>query len=225
MSHNISKFAYTYSMHIIRKIFGNRIVKLILKLAVTALALYFVFTRISFSEVIDLLLSSNIVYLLIALLLFALSKLIAAYRLNIFFRNIEIGISNAYNIKLYLLGMFYNLFLPGGIGGDGYKIYILNKRFNVKAGKIFWAILLDRVVGILALFCLMVLFSYKVPYPDIYKYFAWILIPLGIVSFYIFIKRLFKHFSTIVLKTLFLFFLCAAFSIGMCRFYTNGNRD
>jgi len=26
--------------------------------------------------------------------------------------------------------MFYNLFLPGGIGGDGYKIYLLNKLSN-----------------------------------------------------------------------------------------------
>ncbi len=190
-------------MHFIRKIFSNRFVKLIFKLAITAIALYFVFTKIKFSEVFDLLVSSNIVLLLIALFLFALSKLIAAYRLNVFFRNIEINISSAYNIKLYLLGMFYNLFLPGGIGGDGYKIYLLNRRFDVKAAKIFWAILLDRLVGILALFCLLVIISYKIPYPVIYKYFVWILIPLGIVSFYIFTKRLFKHLSGIVFKTLF----------------------
>jgi len=205
-------------MKSIKKIFLNRFVKLIVKLAITAAALYFVFTKIKFADVFDLLATSNILLLGIALILFAISKLIAAYRLNIFFRKIQVNISSAYNIKLYLLGMFYNLFLPGGIGGDAYKIYLLNKRFEVKTGKIFWAILLDRVVGILALFCLMVLFSYKISYPEMYKYFTWLLIPLGILSFYIFIRKLFNHFTKIIFKTLFYSFfvqlfqlICAAF--------------
>jgi hypothetical protein len=29
-----------------------------------------------------------------------------------------------YNLRLYFLGLFYNVLLPGGIGGDGYKIFM-----------------------------------------------------------------------------------------------------
>lgn len=185
-----------------KKIISNSYVRLAFKILITVVALYFVFQKISIKDVTQLFATSNILYLFIALLFFIISKLIASFRLNLFFRKIDICISNAYNIKLYLLGMFYNLFLPGGVGGDGYKIFILNKRFKVKVKNLFWAVLFDRVVGILALFCLLVIFSYAIPYPLNYKYFTWLLIPLAIISFYIFNKKLFSHFKPIVLKTL-----------------------
>jgi hypothetical protein len=138
----------------------------------------------------------------VALIFFVLSKLISAFRLNQFIKKIGIDISDKFNIKLYLLGMFYNLFLPGGIGGDGYKIYLLNKRFDVKAKQIFWAILLDRVMGLLALFCLAAGLAMFIPIPEVYKNFVWILIPLGIAAFYFFISLWFSYFKSIFVKTL-----------------------
>lgn len=134
---------------------------------------------------------------------FTVSKLIAAFRLNYFFRSIGISLPEKKNIRLYLLGMFYNLFLPGGVGGDGYKIYILNKQSGTKVGKLFWAVLLDRVIGILALFCLLVVFSYFIPFPVVYKYFTWLLIPLAILSFYFVVRGFFGDFTSIVPRTLF----------------------
>ncbi len=47
--------------------------------------------------------------------------------------------------------MFYNLFLPGGIGGDGYKIYLLQKNYQTGTKKIFGAVLADRISGMVAL--------------------------------------------------------------------------
>ncbi|MBE9491979.1 MAG: flippase-like domain-containing protein [Bacteroidetes bacterium] len=186
-----------------KKIKINRYIKLFLKLAITGIALYFVFNKIKLIDVIQIFESSNLFFLFLALICFVLSKLIASYRLNHFFRSINIQIPSSYNIKLYLLGMFYNLFLPGGIGGDGYKIYLLNKRFKVKVKRLFWALFLDRLVGILILFCLMVLLSNFLPYPIQYKYFTWILIPLSIVVFYLVIRKLFSHFTSIIFLTIF----------------------
>ena len=190
-------------MYVLKKIKINRYIKLFLKFAITCIALYFVFNKIKLIDVIQLFESSNLFFLFLALLCFILSKLIASYRLNHFFRSINIQISSSYNIKLYLLGMFYNLFLPGGIGGDGYKIYLLNKRFKVKVKRLFWALLLDRLVGILVLFCLMVLLSNFLPYPVQYKYFTWILIPLSIMVFYLVIRKYFLHFTGIMFLTIF----------------------
>jgi len=55
------------------------------------------------------------------------------------------------NRQLYWLGMFYNLFLPGGIGGDAYKIIWLKKASPtvpaIETGK---AVLLDRLSGMMA---------------------------------------------------------------------------
>ena len=189
------------------KIRINKYIKLFFKLAFTVGALYFVFTKINFHDVLSLYRSSNFIVLIGALLVFAFSKAIAAFRLNQFLKCIFVNISEKSNLRLYLLGMFYNLFLPGGIGGDGYKIYLLNKKFSVKVKKIFSAILLDRISGVLALFCLAVILSYFIYYPVIYKYFTWFLVPLSILIFYLIIKYFFKDYLNIFFKTNFQSFI------------------
>jgi uncharacterized membrane protein YbhN (UPF0104 family) len=173
-------------------------IKIILSLGILGFVLY----KIDLQQLADVFKRTNFFYLFVALLFFALSKFISAFRLNRFLTSVGINISDKFNIKLYLLGMFYNLFLPGGIGGDGYKIYLLNKRSDIKAKKIFWAILLDRVMGLLALFCLAAGLAIFIPIPEVYKYYVWILIPLGIVAYFIFIRYWFSYFQPIFFKTL-----------------------
>jgi len=197
----------------LKKIRINKYLKLFLKIAITVLALYFVFNKISIGQITQLISRSYWPYILVGLLFFILSKLIAAFRLNYFFRSTGLRIAEKRNIRLYLLGMFYNLFLPGGIGGDGYKIYLLNKQEGVKVGKLFWAILLDRVIGILALFCLLVGFSYFIPYPAVYKYFTWLLAPLAVLVFYLVVRRFFNDFSPIIFRTLFFSFFVQGFQL------------
>lgn len=94
-------------------------------------------------------------WLLLAAALFTLSKLISSVRLNTFFRAVGIQLTERYNLRLYWLGMFYNLFLPGGIGGDGYKVYLLGREFPGRRGVIFRALLLDRLSGMVALLVLL----------------------------------------------------------------------
>ena len=64
--------------------------------------------------------------------------------------------------------MFYNLFLPGGIGGDGYKVYLL-KKWNQSGSlkKIVSAALLDRVNGMIALVFLAIIL---LPHTSIYYF-------------------------------------------------------
>jgi uncharacterized membrane protein YbhN (UPF0104 family) len=175
--------------------------KLFLKLAVTTAALYYVFHKIDVKELWQTAQQSNVLLLLASLAMFVASKAVSSVRLNRYIKSVGINLTELYNLKLYLLGMYYNLFLPGGIGGDGYKIYLLNKKYDVKTSKIFWAVMLDRVIGVLALFCMAVLLSYFIVYPIIYKYFTWILIPLSIgVSYWVY-KRFFKDFAKIFFKT------------------------
>ena len=129
----------------------NKSIKLVLKLAITVAALYIVFRNIDIREVLALFGRSNPWWLLLALAAFVLSQVLSSFRLNQFLRKVEINISERANFRLYLLGMFYNLFLPGGIGGDGYKIYLLNKTYKVKVGKLLWALIMDRLSGLVAL--------------------------------------------------------------------------
>ena len=52
---------------------------------------------------------------------------------------------------LFLIGMFYNQFLPGGTGGDIMKSYLLLKETPDKATGALLAVVFDRLVGLVAL--------------------------------------------------------------------------
>lgn len=173
-------------------------VQLILKLILTVVAIFFVLRNIDMQQVAETFRQSRIGLVFLAGLFFILSKWVSAIRCNRYFRSIDIKLSSLFNLKLYLLGMFYNLFLPGGIGGDGYKIYFLNKRFNAKTRSIFWAVLLDRVIGVLILFCLAVLFVNFIDLPGKWINLLWILIPLSVVSTWFIYRRFFPDFSGIL---------------------------
>jgi len=129
-----------------------------LKLVLTGLALYLVFRKIDTDQLWEITKTIHWLWLVPAILFFMLSKLFTAFRLNLYFKNIQLYISEKLNIQLYLVGMFYNLFLPGGIGGDGYKIYLLNKHYNAPVKSLVQTSLLDRLGGLVAIvFLLLVL--------------------------------------------------------------------
>lgn len=127
------------------------LVKLLIKMAVTVLCIWYVSGKIDFGKAGAALQEAKWTYLLLALLAFIFSKVIAAYRLNIYFRNIGIQLPEQTNLRLYWLGMFYNLFLPGSIGGDAYKVLLLKKELNAPYKKTTAAVLLDRFSGLLGL--------------------------------------------------------------------------
>ncbi|MCK4880071.1 MAG: flippase-like domain-containing protein [Bacteroidales bacterium] len=168
-------------------------VKVLIKLAITVAALWYVFARIDLQQLIGTIGQSNFFYLAGALLLFVLSKMISSVRLNRYLGSIGIHISERTNMKLYLLGMYYNLFLPGGIGGDGYKIYLLNRKYEVSTRRIFWAVMMDRIIGVVALFCMAVILFCFIPGMGTYAWYTWMLIPLSISITYLVFRRFFPY--------------------------------
>lgn len=168
-------------------------VKVLIKLAITVAALWYVFAKIELQQVIGTIGQSNLFYLAGALLLFVLSKMVSSVRLNRYLGSTGIHISEKANMKLYLLGMYYNLFLPGGIGGDGYKIYLLNRRYDVATRQIFWAVMMDRIIGVVALFCMAVVLFCFVPGMGAYAWYIWMLIPLSISITYLVFRRFFPY--------------------------------
>lgn len=126
-------------------------IKLFIKLAITALCFWYISTKIEVGQLWQALLDADFIYLVIALILLIVSKIFSAFRLNIYFRNIGLSIPEWVNAKLYWLGMFYNLFLPGAISGDAYKVILLKKKVNAPYRKTSAAVLLDRFSGLLSI--------------------------------------------------------------------------
>lgn len=192
-------------------------VKLTLKLLITGAGLYYVSTKIDFDAVWRVVKTSQVKFLLVALFFFAASKLIAAVRLNYYYKHIGVDISERVNVRLYLLGMFYNLFLPGGIGGDGYKIYKLNKASDVPLKKIATATLLDRVSGLAAIAINAGLVSLYLKIPDWVQW-VWLLIPLTIVGYALGLRFVFRSYFKLYVPSLLLAWVVQTAQLVCCIF-------
>ena len=177
---------------------------LLLKIAVTAVCLWYVSGKIDFAKAGAGLRKADWFYLFLALIAFTISKLVAAIRLNIYFRNINIHLSAWKNIKLYWLGMFYNLFLPGSISGDAYKVIILGRNYNSSYKKTTTAVLLDRFSGLLGLGLILAIYSILV----IHKVFYMAIIVTGaiaaVIALYFTVKYWLRDFKDSFIPTLLL---------------------
>lgn len=172
----------------------TRFLKLLLKIAVTIACLWYVSTRISFNDIQAVLSHADWAFLLLSLAIFAIAKAIASCRLNINFRNIGLRIPEADNLRLFWLGMFYNLFLPGSITGDAYKVILLSRRFKAPYKKTTAALLLDRFSGLLGLGILAAAYSYFALNNNVYALVLSIGAVAAVFVFYFIIRRFFPDF-------------------------------
>jgi uncharacterized membrane protein YbhN (UPF0104 family) len=191
----------------------GKLLKLFLKIAVTAVCLWYVSGKIDFAKAGVALKNANWFYLFFALIAFILSKLVSAIRLNIYFNNINIHLSAWQNIKLYWLGMYYNLFLPGSISGDAYKVILMTKKYNVPYKKTTAAVLLDRFSGLLGLGLILVVYGFVVLKSNLYIAVIAGGVILSITVFYFIIKTWFKDFISSFLLTLILGIIVQALQV------------
>ena len=112
-----------------------KVLKLLLKIAVTIVCFWYISRKIDFTKAKDAIMQADWWWLFFSIAAFAFSKFLASFRLNIYFKNIGIHLTQKQNLKLYWLGMFYNLFLPGAISGDAYKVILLTRKYDVSYKK------------------------------------------------------------------------------------------
>lgn len=171
-----------------------RISKLLGKIGVTIICFWYISKKIDFSQALSALSKASWQYLLVALIFFILSKVLSAFRLNINFQNIGLRLPPLINLRLYWLGMFYNLFLPGAISGDAYKIIRLKRRYNSDYRKVSAAVLLDRFSGVMALAVILGAYGYLVLDKKIFQI---AILSAGMISllvFYLLVRYFLKDF-------------------------------
>tara|TARA_R110000796_G_scaffold252631_1_gene389170 strand:- start:51028 stop:51894 length:867 start_codon:yes stop_codon:yes gene_type:complete len=175
-----------------------------LKICISVVLLYFVFTKINFNDVLYTLKKTHPIYLFIAIVFFVLSKIIASFRINLYFHQLHVYLTQLSNLKLYILGMFYNLFLPGGIGGDAFKGYIIKKQFTVDTKKVVAVIILDRLSGLLLLFiyaCILIAFLDLNIISNIGVYVTFIIL-LSVLVFWYLNKKFFSYVLNVFWKSI-----------------------
>jgi uncharacterized membrane protein YbhN (UPF0104 family) len=129
-------------------------IKTLLKLLFVATALFLVFKKIDIKSTLELMERINPWIFGLAILSSLISFIISSLRSNYYFASFGLKISYKYMLFLYFIGAFFNLALPGGIGGDVYKIYHIHRRFDFPKLKAFRVTLYERVNGFFVL-CLI----------------------------------------------------------------------
>lgn len=195
--------------------------KLFLKITISFLCLWYISYKIDWQKSLAIITSAKWLWVLAAILFFIFSKIVSALRLNIYFRNMQLLFPEINNIKLYWLGMFYNLFLPGGIGGDAYKVLLLKKKFNVSTRLLSAAVLLDRISGIAGLAIIAAVYFCIFRQGDGFGLAILFSIVPGILIYYFIVKKLFPTFLSGFWPTLWLGLLVQALQVICVYFILN----
>jgi len=129
----------------------KRILLTILQLSVTVAMLWWVFhDPAQRAKMWEALQKANYWWVAGGIIAYITVEASAALRWQILLRVQKINLSIPRVSGLFIIGMFFNQFLPGGTGGDIIKSYLLLKETDKKAGGLL-AVVFDRLIGLVAL--------------------------------------------------------------------------
>lgn len=129
----------------------------VLKYAIAIGLLCFALSRVDRSEVLHSIKSLSPVSVLFAFLFVNLAQAVSSLRMGFYFHTYGLELKKLYSLMLYYVGMFYNNVLPGGIGGDGYKVIVVNRAKHFPAKKAIKLLISERANGLAALLMLLLL--------------------------------------------------------------------
>jgi glycosyltransferase 2 family protein len=134
-----------------KRINVKRLLLWALRLCVTVSILYYLFTKIPFSEVVASIISAKAGYVLIGFLIWVSIRYIAACRMKLLTDKQGISLSVLQILGISFSTIFYGLFLPGGyLTGGLVRWHKLSKPDN-KSAEAVAAIIFDNIIDVTTL--------------------------------------------------------------------------
>lgn len=128
--------------------------KLAVKIVISIVLLAFLLHYTGFEDTLKKLSQANLWYIPVGVVMYLLCQLISAYRWKFLSAALDFRLSLREFYDYYLIGMFFNLFLPGAIGGDMLRMVYLAKSAQRKKREALLTLLAERGVGLVALLLL-----------------------------------------------------------------------
>ena len=157
----------------------------IFQIIVTVFFIYYTLSKIGLNKILEVIKSADLLFILFASIVYFLAQIISSERLWFILKENNLIISSKENIKLYMVGIFYNFFIPGGVGGDAYKGVLMNKKFQWGLKKIYKLLILDRLIGFGVIICLILVFSGFILDLKFISEFKFVLAPLYTLLFFV----------------------------------------
>ena len=128
------------------------------KLLVSGGLLAYFLSRIHIERFFNTFAAANFSYIALALAVYLVAQGVSAMRWTVLARPIGIETPFADMVRYYLIGMFFNLFAPGTVGGDVSRVYYLVRDEEAHASgravttvHAAMSVLMDRAIGMVVL--------------------------------------------------------------------------
>ena len=157
----------------------------IFQIIVTVFFIYYTLSKIGLHKILEVVKNADLLFILFASIMYFFSQIISSERLWFILKENNLIISSKENIKLYMVGIFYNFFIPGGVGGDAYKGVLMNNKFQWSLKKIYKLLILDRLIGFGVIICLILVFSGFILDLKFISEFKFVLAPLYTLLFFV----------------------------------------
>ncbi len=134
------------------KHFLGVLLKVVISVGLVALFFY----QVNWQDILSTAQTARGEFLFLAVCMFVLSNLLGAVQWQALLQLQEIILPFRQVVTLYFVGVFFNNFMVGNVGGDAVRVYDL-KRLTGKGVSGFAATFLDRFIGLFTLSCFSVL--------------------------------------------------------------------
>lgn len=138
----------------------NNAISLIIKITVSALLVYFIVTRFSVTSIIETIKRVDAKLFLSVLFLWGAGNVLMFTRWYIILKYLEVPVGVLHASRCYMMGLFFNFFMPTAVGGDFLKAYYVDtssERSSFK--KRLFSVFLDRYLGLIVLLGMGSVFS------------------------------------------------------------------
>ncbi len=129
---------------------GSELVRALLKALVSAVLIYWLLRRIGLDSILFYFKQASWPWFAGSLAVFVLSNFFGAWQWHLMLANRGIDLTLGHSVWLYHIGLFFNNFLLGNVGGDAFRIYDI-RRLSNRTDAAFSTVFLDRFVGFFAL--------------------------------------------------------------------------
>ena len=141
----------------------------LLRMAISVVLLIVLLLRIDAKQALEVLRLGNPLQFLAAFAVYLVGVGVRAYRWQAFLKAQGVLVSLRKLTSLYLVGAFFNMFLPTGVGGDVVRMMELS-RDGVDGTSSVSTVIADRVSGLLVLFSIALLslpFTHRLATPQV----------------------------------------------------------
>jgi len=170
----------------------------IFKIGISGFLIYFLLARIGFNKLLEQLTTANIYWIILSICIFSLSNFLGSVQWYLLLRSKRIKLPLWHVIKFYHVGLFFNNFLIGYVGGDAFRIYDIRKSSGDTNGAL-TTVFFDRFIGFFTLSTLAVMVTLiwmKKLTSHVTVYTILIVFVIWVIGFYfLFQEKVAKKFS------------------------------